>query len=168
MGALATSTALLGLIAAGGPWQTRLPEDPLASRSLNISNVPIVDPPARDYQNFFNEVKDLGKKPLTVEARRTLRLSDQELRSLVAVTADLADESVAFHKIWRPWRFEAFMERVEGESVAPAVEEKLRDLQKQWAQTLLEYAERLKAALGEERFRSVDEFIHSGKSMFAR
>jgi hypothetical protein len=32
---------------------------------------------------------------------------------------------------------------------------------------ILDLAHRLKAAFGEERFQRVDEFIHSGMSMFA-
>jgi hypothetical protein len=100
----------VGLLTRTGVCQTSLPDDPLANRSLEISGVPVVELPARDYQNFFSEVKDLGKRSLTAEARRTLRLTDQELRSVVTVTADLATESVFFKEIRRPWKFESFME----------------------------------------------------------
>jgi hypothetical protein len=48
---------------------------------------------------------------------------------------------------------------VESGSVSPSVEEKLRDLQNQWAQTILDHVQRLKAAFGEARFQRLDEFI---------
>jgi hypothetical protein len=156
----------LGLIAARAFSQSTAPTDPLASRSLDISGVPLVDPPVRDYQNFFNEVKDLGKRPLSADARRSLALSDEELRSLVTVTADLADQAVAFRKIWRPWRFESFMELVESDAVSPALQSRMTELRNEWSQIILDHARRLKAALGEERFHRVEEFMRSGKSMF--
>jgi hypothetical protein len=59
------------------------------------------------------------------------------------------------------------MEMVESGSISPSVQTRLRELQNQWAQTILEHAQRLKAAFGDERFQRVDEFVHSGRSMFA-
>jgi hypothetical protein len=169
MRASATPMAiLLGLLTLNGFCQTALPDDPLASRSLVISRVPIVEGPGRDYQKFFDEVKDLGSRPVSVEARRALHLTDQELRSMITITADLATESLFFGPVVRPWVFESRMEVTESGSVSPSLQEKLRDLQSQWTQTILDHAQRLKAAFGEERFQSVDEFIHSGKSMFEK
>jgi len=169
MHASATPMAiLLGLQTLNGFCQTAVPDDPLASRSLVISGVPIVEGPARDYQKFFGEVKDLGSRPVSVEARSALHLTDQELRSLITITADLATESLFFRPVVRPWVFESRMEVTESGSVSPSIHEKLRDLQNQWTQTILDHVQRLKAAFGEERFQSVDEFIHSGKSMFEK
>ena len=91
-----------------------------------ISEMPVVEPPARDYQQFLDEVKDLGRRALTIEACRTLRLTDQERRSLLTSTAELATKS-RFHKIWGPWSFESFMEIVELDSISPSVQTRLRD-----------------------------------------
>ena len=169
MRTLATPAVLwLALFTGNVFCQTSVPDDQLAGRSLaTTEGVPIVESPARDYQDFFDAVKDLGRWPLSVEARKTLHLSDQELHSLVAITADLATESLFFRQIWRPWKFESLMEIVESGSLSPSLQEKLRDLQDQWAQKIRDHAQRLKAAIGQDRFREVDEFIHSGKSMFA-
>jgi hypothetical protein len=159
---------LLGLLNCNGLCQTTLPDDPFASWSLEISGVPIVEPPARGYQDFFNQVQYLGKVPLSAEARAAIRLSDQELRALVTVTADLATESQFFRRTWKPLKFESLMETIESGAISPAVQAKLRDLQNQWERTIADHVQRLKAALGEERFQRVDEFVHSGKSMFAK
>lgn len=169
MGASKSSNAILmGLLTLNGWCQTTVSDDPLGSRPLVISGVPIVEGTARDYQKFFDEVKNLGSRPLSEEARKTLHLTDQELRSLITITADLATESLFFRPFVKPWVFESRMEVTESGSISPPLQEKLRDLQNQWARTILDYAQRLKAAFGEERFQSVDEFIHSGKSMFEK
>ncbi len=130
MGASATTiSVLLGLLTVEGLCQTipqaSLPDDPLASRSLKISGVPNVEPPARDYQRFFDEVQYLGKQPLSAEARMTLHLTDQELRSLITITADLATESEFFQKQVKPWVFESRMEAADSGSVSPSLQEKL-------------------------------------------
>ena len=162
----AIPVALLGLLACNGFCQTSTAADPLENRSLFISGVPTVILQARDYQKFFDEVKYLGQRLITVEARRTLHFTDQELRSLITITADLADESLFFQKIIKPWIFESRMEFTEAGTISPCLEQKLSDLRDEWAKTILDHAHRLRAALGEERFQSVDTFIHSGKSMF--
>jgi hypothetical protein len=154
-----------GLLACSGFCQTSIPNDPLGGRSLVISAGPILQPPAQDYENFFQNVKYFGNWPLSAEGLR-LQLTNEEIRSLVSITVDLADESLFFHRIWSEWKFESLMEVVDRGSSTRSVEEKLRDLQDQWAQKVLDHVRRLQAALGEPRFREVDEFIHSGRSMF--
>ncbi len=166
LGASAIPVALLGLLACNSFCQTSTAADPLENRSLLIAGVPAVILQARDYQKFFDEVKYLGNRPITVEARRTLHFTDQELRSLITITADLADESLFFQKIIKPWIFESRMEFTEAGTISPPLQQKLSDLRNEWAQRILDHAQRLRAALGEERFQSVDTFIHSGKSMF--
>jgi len=166
MGTYAIPVALLGLFACNGICQTSTVAEPLENRSLLISGVPAVIPQARDYQKFFDEVKYLGTRPLTVEARQTLHFTDQELRSLITITADLADESLFFQKIVRPCIFESRMEFTDAGAVSPSLQQKLDDLRDEWAQRILDHANRLKVERGDERFQSVDKFIHSGKSMF--
>lgn len=166
-----TSAALVAVLLSGlssnAFCQTSVPNDPLMSRSLVISDgIPIAEQTARDYQRFFSGVKDLGTLPLSDEARGSVDFSQQELRSLIAITADLADESLLLHRTWRSWKFESLMEGIESGSASPSIQEKMRALQDQWAQTILNHAQRLRAALGDERFREVDEFIHSGRAMF--
>ncbi len=153
MRASATPTAIvLGLLTLSGFCQTNVPDDPLASRSLVISGVPIVEGQARDYQKFFDEVKNLGSRPVSEEARSALHLTDQELRALITITADLTTESLFFRQVVRPWVYESRMEVTESGSILPSLQEKLRDLQSQWTQTILDHAQRLKAAFGDERF----------------
>jgi len=148
--------------------QTSLQNDPLMSRSLVIADgIPVSEQTARDYQRFFSGIKDLGKFPLSDEASRSVDFSQQELHSLIAITADLADESLVMHRAWRSLKFESLMEGIESGSASPPIQEKMRALQDQWAQTIFSHAQRLRAALGEQRFRAVDEFIHSGRAMFA-
>jgi hypothetical protein len=154
---------LLGLLTCPGLCQTIL------NRSdLMISGVPIIESSTRVYQNFFNEVKDLGIRPLTTEARTSLRLTDQELRSLLTVTADLATETRFLAKTVRPLMFEARMEFVESGAISPSLREKLDDLGHQWDRTILDHVQQLKAAFGERRFQTLDDFIQSGKSMFEK
>src|SRR5262249_17840642 len=155
--------ALLGCKAFG---QADASTDPLAKRSLKISDVPLAEPPARDYQNFFDEVRFLGGKVLSDDARRSLRLTDQELRSLITITADLAEASLVLTKAWHPWKFEALMETIEQGKVDSSVQAKLEDFKQQWTKIILDHANRLQEALGEDRFGQIDRFVHSGKSMF--
>jgi len=103
-----------------------------------------------------------GKLPLSLEARSSLRLSGQELRSLLTIAADLAAESRFFQKTVKPSMFEARMEVAESGAVSPSLQEKLRGLENQWARTILHHVRQLKAALGEPCFQRLDEFIHSG------
>jgi hypothetical protein len=154
---------LLGLLTCHGLCQTSARAGPPANPldNLVISGVPRVEPPNRVYQNFFDEVKDLGRLPLSLEAHTSLRPTDQELRSLRTVTADLATESRFFREEVRPLMFEARMQVAESGAVSPSLQEKLRDLENQWARTILDHVRQLKVALGEPCFQRLDKFVHS-------
>src|ERR1700730_11610569 len=106
---------LLGIVATsafGQPPATFNPDD------YRIGLVPVVESPVLVYQNFFNEVKDLGRLSLSADARRSLALTDQELRSLLTITADLATEGRFFGTQLRPLMFEARMQAAESGSVS--------------------------------------------------
>jgi hypothetical protein len=71
-------------------------------------------------------------------------------------------------KTVRPLMFEARMEFVESGAISPSLREKLDDLENQWDRTILDHVQQLKAAFGERRFQTLDDFIQSGKSMFEK
>jgi hypothetical protein len=136
-------------------------------RSLVISRgVPIADGPAEDFLQFFYNLRILGQQELSVEAR-ALGMSEDQLRSVMDITADLAEKSIAFHEMWHPWKFESLMEVIDNGSMSPSTETKMRDFQKQWTAVVMEHVERLRSVLGLERFRELDAFVHSGRPMFA-
>lgn len=142
--------------------------DPPVGRLYPVAvKVPIVEGRARDYQKFFDEAKMLGLRPVSAKARAKLDLSNEELRSLMAITGDLVDESLFFERVWRPWKLESLMESIERGGVASqAMQDKMRDLRDQWAQVILEHVRRLKSAFGEARFGVLDEFVRSGEDLF--
>jgi hypothetical protein len=170
MGASATpAVILLGLLTWSGfcqtvPSRVGVPDDPLASRTLKISGMPMLEPPARDYQKFFDDVQGMRTSLLSKEARKALDLTDEELRSLADVTSDLV--AASFQGEVKPQVFESRMEVAESGFVSASLEEKMRDMQNQWAKTILDHVQRLKADFGQEDFQRLDEFIHSGKPMF--
>ena len=60
--------------------------------------MPVVEPPAREYQKFFEDVQGMRTTPLSKEARTALELTDDEIRALADITSDLVAESRRFLK----------------------------------------------------------------------
>lgn len=132
------------------------------------TKLPIVEPPAGVYLKFFVEVNDLDRLPLSTDFLQTVHLSDQDLRSLFTITADLAAKSQLLAKALRPFVFEGRLEVTQSGSTSSSLEGKLRDFQSQWSNTILDHVQRLRSAFGEQRFQELDGFIQSGKSMLEK
>ncbi len=134
-----------------------------SERSLAISHgVPIAEGPAEDFLQFFYNLETLGQHDPSVEAR-ALGFSEDQLRSIIDTTADLAAASRDFHEMWKPWRFEALMEIVDTGSMTPSTETKMRDFQRQWSEIILGHVRRIRDVIGPQRFRELDFFVRSRK-----
>ncbi len=129
-------------------------------------NLTVDDPVAVSYLNFFGQVQNRSTSTLTPEAKVFLRLSDEEFRKLQNVTLDLATQSRWFAKEMASLVFESRMQIVESDAVSPAMPGKMRNLNERWQKAVLEHAQQLKAAIGEDRFRVVDDFVRSDKPLF--
>lgn len=169
----ASTVLLFGLVAVRGFCQTAsLPpvvaHGPEASPGdYYVSDyVEVIDPTAQIYVNFFDQMRDLGQFPVSPEARASLNLTDEELKSLLTITEDLAEQHSVFIKTLEPLIFESRLEIVESDAVSPALREKIGDLKKRWSQTILDRVQRLRTLLGESRFKSLDEFARSGEPLF--
>jgi hypothetical protein len=148
-------TILFGLIASPGFCQTSIPDSPPSSPPDYVT-----------YQNFFRQVKDLGIRPLSDEAIASLDLTNQELGPLVKIAVDFEAETDSFDKALRPLIFKARMQAIESESVSPALQKKLHDVENRRSLMILDHVQQLKTSLGESRFVMLNEFLHSGKPLF--
>ena len=148
-------TILFGLMASPGFCQTNITDSPPSS-----------PPDYVIYQNFFHQVKELGIRPLSDEAIASLDLTNQELGPLVAIASDFEAATDSFDKAIKPLIFEARMQAIESESVSPALQKKLHDVENRRSLMILDHVRQLKTALGESRFVMLNEFLHSGKPLF--
>ena len=163
------------LVPAGGFCQSVSPAPAAAgvpavgSGEYYISrDVEVVNPASQIYLNFFEQMEDVDKLPFSTAARTSMNLTDEELRSLLTITADLAMQSRVFAKILRPLVFESRMQVAESDTVSPGLREKINDVKNRWSQTILGRIQRLRALLGESRFKDLDDFVHSGEDLFDR
>jgi len=88
--------------------------------------------------------------------------------NFLKITADLAAESHVLDKEVRPLMLEARMQVVESGAVSQPLQARLRDVEDQWARTVQDHVEQLRIAFGERRFRTLDEFIQAGRSMYQK
>jgi hypothetical protein len=136
------------------------------SKDFEIATVFPLTGVAGNYLHFFGEVKQLGTKPVSDEAKAAIRLDDRELRELLVVTADLSQKSRALLVEARPFVFEARIESARDSQVAPSVASALSAFEARWSEMVMDHASQLKDAVRPWVFRGLDEFVKSGKSTF--
>ena len=126
---------------------------------------PLSREPATLWQSFFKTTADWGIRGEMENARRAFRLSDEEYQALVAITLDLAQRSRAYKDLAAPYEFEARMQGIEANKVSTQLQQKLDELDIEWARVVMDHEEQLRMKLRESIFRAVSEFVRSNKRL---
>ena len=118
------------------------------------------------YTHFFEEMMEYGQRPLNAEVYAWLKLSDQDRDALIAISRDLADRSCVIDRAIRSVMWEARMEAIESGKAAPGLQKRVQDLNAQWDRAVIDHVKQLKAVLGGTRFQMLEDFLHTGKSLY--
>ncbi len=95
--------------------------------------------------------------------QEALGLTDEQTKALNAVAADCTAELQSFDRSAGPSIFEFRLELMGSKPVSRA-SQKLKELESERTQIVLDHVRELKAALGELQFQAVDSYLRSKKN----
>jgi len=127
------------------------------------------------YESFFRQVAQLAggsdSTPIllngepstltraTPQAR--LGLTDQEAQVLNELATDCAAESLLLNDAVKRLTFERRLRVISSQEIPDRLTQSLRDLDESRARIVADHVQRLEAAFGAERFRTLNEYIRS-------
>jgi hypothetical protein len=127
------------------------------------------------YEQFFRkvvELRQISDNPNVILANgistqlivRKLQdvfgLTDSEVTTLSATAAD-CQEKLRYLMEHRPSVFEARLQRIESGRISPALAREFEELDREHTRVVLSHREELRTALGNERFRLIDDVVHA-------
>ena len=112
------------------------------------------------YESFFGQVAQAASRDSTASQRTTPRealgLTDREAQALDELAADCAAESRALTEATRRLTFESRLSSMASEEIPPALTRRLKRLEDERRQMVLDHVQRLKTEFGEQRFQAVE------------
>lgn len=91
--------------------------------------------------------------------RESVKLTEQEAKSLLSTVAEYRAGKTAYYAAVSPLRREALFQSIESGKVAPELAQRIQDLQDRQAMLVLGQIEKVKTALGDERFNALSAAV---------
>jgi hypothetical protein len=129
------------------------------------------------YAAFFEHVSQrinlkllrvgLEGKPVEIalpSVQETIGLNDREAALLNDVSGDYHSSAASILEAARPFVLDARIQQIQAGKVSETLRKTLQEFEERLANTILAHIQRLKDALGPERFQLVDAFAHGPES----
>jgi hypothetical protein len=107
------------------------------------------------------ESPNAGLQVMKSRIHEVIGLNDIEVEILSSAATDCAAKIASLQEAARPLIFESRLQSVESGKISAAVTQKLKDLDDQHNRIVLDYIQRLKAALSNSSFEKLDAYVHA-------